>query len=235
MTEPSTDAGRRLAQRLRSVSVRSGVEYRSWVATILAIEREAGNTDALRAALTDEDEIAHGEAWDDVQKRGIGVCAYCDDEWPCRTQRGIDRLLAALAASDAGPAGGTDALRAALERGYLIADDLDSNHARWVIQKLADEAGITFNLPPVNEPNNRLREQLSEARAALAASDAGPAGIAVERLTKALITSSLMPRYMEYARLSPSMSLSETVERTAERWAATLAAEYDRLSRESDR
>jgi hypothetical protein len=65
-------------------------------------------------------------------------------------------------------AGSTDALRAALERGYLIADDLDSNHARWVIQKLADEAGITFNLPPVNEPNNRLREQLSEARAALA-------------------------------------------------------------------
>jgi hypothetical protein len=70
--------------------------------------------------------------------------------------------------ADGREAGSTEALRAALERGYLIADDLDSNHARWVIQKLADEAGITFNLPPVNEPNNRLREQLSEARAALA-------------------------------------------------------------------
>ena len=49
------------------------------------------------AALTDEDEIAHGEAWDDVRKAGVGVCAYCDGDWPCRTQQGIDRLLARLA------------------------------------------------------------------------------------------------------------------------------------------
>jgi hypothetical protein len=50
----------------------------------------------VRYALTSEDEIAHGEAWDDVRKRGLGVCAYCHDAWPCRTQLGIDRLLLAL-------------------------------------------------------------------------------------------------------------------------------------------
>lgn len=51
------------------------------------------------AALTNEDEIAHGEAWlydGDNAGHGLGVCAYCDDKWPCRTQRGINRLLAAL-------------------------------------------------------------------------------------------------------------------------------------------
>ncbi len=52
----------------------------------------------LRAALTSEDEIAHGEA----VKEGpdgyvpLGRCAYCDGAWPCRTQRGINRLLARL-------------------------------------------------------------------------------------------------------------------------------------------
>ncbi len=50
--------------------------------------------EAVIAALTDENEIAHGEAYDG--KRLMGVCAYCDDEWPCRTQQGIDRLLARL-------------------------------------------------------------------------------------------------------------------------------------------
>lgn len=54
--------------------------------------------EAAIAALTSEDEIAHGEAWDDVRKRGRGECAYCDMDWPCRTQRGIDRLLAILRA-----------------------------------------------------------------------------------------------------------------------------------------
>ena len=48
------------------------------------------------AALTDEDEIAHGEAVME-NRRGqlleMNVCAYCGSEWPCRTQRGIDRLL----------------------------------------------------------------------------------------------------------------------------------------------
>ena len=59
-------------------------------------DRPGIDVDSIRAALTDEDEIAHGESWDDVRKKGLGVCAYCEDEWPCRTQRGIDRLLAAL-------------------------------------------------------------------------------------------------------------------------------------------
>jgi hypothetical protein len=58
--------------------------------------------DALALAvdsLTSEDEIAHGEAvWerDGGAVVETGRCAYCDDEWPCRTQRGIDRLLAAI-------------------------------------------------------------------------------------------------------------------------------------------
>jgi hypothetical protein len=55
----------------------------------------------VRTALTSEDEIAHGEAvreGPDGYVR-LGVCAYCDDTWPCRTQRGIDRLLAAIQAT----------------------------------------------------------------------------------------------------------------------------------------
>ena len=50
------------------------------------------------AALTSEDEIAHGEAVFERDGRLVqtGKCAYCDDDWPCRTQRGIDRLLASL-------------------------------------------------------------------------------------------------------------------------------------------
>lgn len=64
---------------------------------------DEGVPDAVRAALTDEDEIAHGEAVrggdtrDPRTYEGVGVCAYCGDDWPCRTQRGIERLLARLA------------------------------------------------------------------------------------------------------------------------------------------
>lgn len=62
-------------------------------------EREAEG-DALlariRVALTDEDEIAHGEAVG--ANGGTGECAYCGDAWPCHTQRAIDRLLARLPA-----------------------------------------------------------------------------------------------------------------------------------------
>ena len=54
------------------------------------------------AALTDEDEIAHGEAvvMQDSEYVPLGLCAYCDDTWPCRTQRGIDRLLTLIRAAD---------------------------------------------------------------------------------------------------------------------------------------
>ena len=48
-----------------------------------------------------------------------------------------------------------------LEWAWKIADELDSNHARWVIGELAKRLGITITLPPINEPNNRLREQLA--------------------------------------------------------------------------
>lgn len=47
---------------------------------------------------------------------------------------------------------------------WKVADDLDSNHGRWVILELADRLGFQLSLPPVNEPNNRLREQLAEAQ-----------------------------------------------------------------------
>ena len=50
---------------------------------------------------------------------------------------------------------------------YRIADELDSNHGRWAIQRAAEEHGIILGLPPVNEPNNRLREQLDAAQSAL--------------------------------------------------------------------
>jgi hypothetical protein len=63
-------------------------------AAIARAEKAEAALAAVRTALTDEDEIAHGEA---------RVCAYCEAEWPCRTQQGIDRLLAALAAYEGGP------------------------------------------------------------------------------------------------------------------------------------
>ena len=49
----------------------------------------------VAAAMTSEDEIAHGEA---VYERDGEIihtaeCAYDDEAWPCRTQQGIDRLL----------------------------------------------------------------------------------------------------------------------------------------------
>jgi hypothetical protein len=61
--------------------------------------RDEGLRDIVRRALTSEDEVAHGEAirggWteDPRSRDGMGVCAYCDAPWPCRTQQGIDRLL----------------------------------------------------------------------------------------------------------------------------------------------
>jgi len=53
---------------------------------------------ALRTALLSEDEIAHAEAYYDGP---LGVCAYCDREWPCRTQKAIDRALSAAAPAPA--------------------------------------------------------------------------------------------------------------------------------------
>jgi hypothetical protein len=54
---------------------------------------------AVHVALTDEDEIAHGEAVFEGGDGAVvrtGKCAYDGEPWPCRTQRGIDRLLARL-------------------------------------------------------------------------------------------------------------------------------------------
>jgi len=52
----------------------------------------------------------------------------------------------------------------AIAQAYREADDLDSNHARWVIQRLADRLEIEVAYPLASEPNNRLREQLANAR-----------------------------------------------------------------------
>jgi hypothetical protein len=63
-------------------------------------EAEGGVRRFVIAALTDEDEIAHGEAVSGTAGLPIGLCTYCGDDWPCRTQRGIDRLVAALASPE---------------------------------------------------------------------------------------------------------------------------------------
>jgi len=63
-----------------------------------ALDRLQRALDGLVEALTNEDKIAHGEAWSESANRGghsLGFCAYCGDAWPCRTQRAIDAALAA--------------------------------------------------------------------------------------------------------------------------------------------
>ncbi len=67
----------------------------------------------VRSALASEDEIAHGEAWSEA-RGGLGVCAYCDDEWPCRTQRGIDRLLRYIGDTPVGLRGAADKISEAM-------------------------------------------------------------------------------------------------------------------------
>ena len=62
-------------------------------------QARAAEAERVRAALISENEIAHGEAVTPdpiADLRGLGWCAYCRDVWPCRTQRGINRLLAIL-------------------------------------------------------------------------------------------------------------------------------------------
>ena len=52
-------------------------------------------------------------------------------------------------------------LAEAISWAWNLGDELDSNHARWVIGQLAERLGVKVTLPPENEPNNRLREQLA--------------------------------------------------------------------------
>ena len=65
---------------------------------ICAIEQEARSSviTLVEAALTDENELAHGEAVYERGGPGLGMCAYCDEDWPCSTQQTVDRLLANL-------------------------------------------------------------------------------------------------------------------------------------------
>jgi hypothetical protein len=67
-------------------------------------------------------------------------------------------------------------VKAKLEEAWKEADSLDSNQARWVIQRLAARMGVacSFSDPLLNEPNNRLREQLAEAEARIAELEVNP-------------------------------------------------------------
>jgi hypothetical protein len=103
-------------------------------------------------------------------------------------------------------AGSTDALRAAL----VPVDDA----MQYAIAFMNDPEGLAGSR---EEWRDRLRDALHVVRA-LAASDAGPAGIDVERLARAI--SRFMPPH-------------EPVPYRGH--AAGIAAEYARLSRESDR
>jgi hypothetical protein len=100
-------------------------------------------------------------------------------------------------------AGGTDALRAALERLVAEYDDDPIRPASWISMK--------------------------QARAALAASDAGPAGIDVERLASGIA----------YALARADLPMGEDTSRDYAERLAPLVLEsgwlYTRLARESDR
>jgi hypothetical protein len=75
-----------------------------------------------------------------------------------------------------------------LQEAWNLADDLDSNHARWVVQEVARRHGIEaeFRDPALNEPNNRLREQLAEARSQPSAEKPAVLPDAVEALAETL-------------------------------------------------
>jgi hypothetical protein len=90
--------------------------YRRYAAHIRAALDAAGYIIVSKVALTSEDEIAHGEAVTQHANgtyERLGQCAYCNDIWPCRTQRGINRLLAIIEDDDVleepeVPSGGPD-------------------------------------------------------------------------------------------------------------------------------
>ena len=84
----------------------------------------------LARAFKSEDELRHGEAVKGSENTyvGLGVCAYDDDIWPCRTERLqaplrqlIQSALAASPAEDLGSEYG----RLLAERDRLIAEGAD--------------------------------------------------------------------------------------------------------------
>jgi hypothetical protein len=91
---PRTEAGRRLAARAKREA------WGNWEGIaqfeIPAIEREAGSTDALRAAL-----IGLDDAFQWIRKEYPAALVAMPTEF----YRGFEKARAALAASDAGPAG----------------------------------------------------------------------------------------------------------------------------------
>jgi Fe-S cluster assembly ATPase SufC len=118
----------------------------------------------------------------------------------------VREIDAAIAASDAieREAGGTDALRAALER---IARPVGSGYKGDVLNR-----------------HELCRWMVAEARAALAASDAGPAGIDVERVRQVLDSTKSCTDKCDHEGVEWTWS---SVEAHAERF----AAEYERLRR----
>jgi hypothetical protein len=148
---PRTEAGRALLER-EAYNSRSFAIVRP--EDILAIEREAGSTDALR--MDDDHEphpccrhprcCPHALAASDA---GTATRSYIG-----RVRDTEERLIAESLRTDAGPAGSTDALRAALK----IIDSINGCHGC------------------LDNGNDEDRETVERLRAALAASDAGPAG-----------------------------------------------------------
>jgi hypothetical protein len=145
---------------------------------------QAGRTPLRDPLENDPLQTLAGKAlWGDLSVHGYDLQAYSQI-------RAIER-----------EAGSTDALRAALE----------------AFQRWAEVAVLMLGAAGHAEAQAFGYDRIEQARTALAASDAGPAGIDVELLAEAIRTTYLAP--------SASRDLD----------AENIAAEYARLSRESDR
>jgi hypothetical protein len=111
---PRTEAGRTFARRIAHFNIIGDI------ADILAIEREAGSTDALRAAL---ERLIEAAGWcggsDDFSPTG-----QAHEGWTKIVLPAIEQARAALAASDAGPAG------IDVERLAVALDNVDRNYER---------------------------------------------------------------------------------------------------------
>jgi hypothetical protein len=184
MTDPTapetlrTQAGQRFDQAWPG----SHIDRLDWQERILAIEREAGSTDALREALeTIDGELRHYDLSDDPGYIRV----------PTERVRAV--FVAALADSDAGPARCPWITSA---NGLSMRCALDSGHEG------------------PHQPTRRNPR----------ASDAGPAGIDVERVRQVLDSTKSCTDKCDHEGVEWTWS---SVEAHAERF----AAEYERLRR----
>ena len=100
-------------------------------------------------------------------------CDVCDEEYPCRprlqaywfaAQDSEIRWKARADTAERDRAAAQAQVAAKVQEAYRIADELDSNHARWVVSRLAGELSLPLDQTPIAEPNNRLREQLADSQ-----------------------------------------------------------------------